>query len=285
MQHYLLFQHYFVLLTIAAVVLGLIVGSFINVVIVRYPKMLKATWTQECREFLKQPRTKPEKSFNLLYPGSHCPQCDTPIKVWHNVPLFSYLFLRGKCAHCKKIISPQYTIIELLTAAVTLIVLYRFGFSWQTLAALILSWGLVTLSGIDIKEKILPDSMTMPLLWLGLLLSLFHLFVPPFFAIIGASVGYLLLWGATKLYAIIRRREGMGHGDFKMLALLGAWLGVGSILNILIIASVLGLIFAVILIFNKRATLQQPLPFGPFLAIAGWLTLIWGSFILNWAIR
>ncbi|MCH9744751.1 MAG: A24 family peptidase, partial [Gammaproteobacteria bacterium] len=231
------------------------------------------------------PRTKPEKSFNLLYPGSHCPQCDTPIKVWHNVPLFSYLFLRGKCAHCKKIISPQYPIIELVTAAVTLIVLYRFGFSWQALAALILSWGLVTLSGIDIKEKILPDSMTMPLLWLGLLLSLFHLFVPPFLAIIGASVGYLLLWGAAKLYAIIRRREGMGHGDFKMLALLGAWLGVGSILNILIIASVLGLIFAVILIFNKRATLQQPLPFGPFLAIAGWLTLIWGSFILNWAIR
>ena len=281
MQYELLFQYNFMLLTIAAIVLGLIIGSFLNVVISRYPEMLKAAWTQECYEFLEQPISHAEKPINLLCPRSHCPQCKTPIKIWHNIPVLGYLLLLGRCKHCKKPISPQYPIIEAITAAITVLILYRFGLSWQALTALILSWGLIALSGIDVREHILPDSITLPILWLGLITNTWHLFVSPYLAIIGASVGYLLLWGVAKLYKAIRQRDGMGHGDFKMLAMLGAWLGIGAILNILIAATALGLVSAIILLISKRTTTEHPLPFGPFLAIAGWLTLMLGPFIVN----
>ncbi|HHJ14784.1 MAG TPA: prepilin peptidase, partial [Gammaproteobacteria bacterium] len=206
-------------------VLGLLVGSFLNVVIYRLPLMMQREWRRECLEFLEQPEDNPGDSFNLLVPRSRCGHCGHAITALENIPVISWLLLGGKCKACGARISLQYPLVELLTALASLSVAWRFGVSEQTLAALILTWALIAMSGIDIAHKLLPDSLTLPMLWLGILLGFFHVFVDLESSVIGAMAGYLSLWSVYIVFKLITGKEGMGHGDFKLLAMLGAWMG------------------------------------------------------------
>ncbi len=260
--------------------LGLVVGSFLNVVIYRYPIILKREWKQECHEFLNLPAEENVEPFNLIKPRSRCPQCHAPIKAWHNIPVLTYLILGGKCANCKKSISPIYPFVEILCAALTVLVFWHFGLTEKAVVATMFTWGLIVLSFIDINEQILPDTIVYILLWLGLLSSVFFMFANPNQAILGAIMGYLLLWAIAHVFKFIRKVDGMGHGDFKMLAMLGAWMGVYNILNIVIFATIAALIVGSIMMLNKKLTRQQPLSFGPFLAIGGWVTLMYGPSLL-----
>lgn len=271
------FQEQALLASIIFVILGLIVGSFLNVVISRYPRILQKQWENECLEFLNQNPAEFTSRVSLNKPRSQCPQCHKQLKIWHNIPVVSYLLLRGRCNFCKTHISYQYPVIEIITAFTTLLVFYRFGLSWQTFAALLFTWTLIAMSGIDFHEKIIPDTMTLPLLWLGLFYSTLGYFTTAPDAIFGAIIGYLFLWTIAKLYMLLRKREGMGYGDFKMLAMLGAWLGFTPLLYILIISSLLGLAACLILLCCKRFNSKYQLPFGPFLAIAGWLIMVYGT--------
>lgn len=271
-----------VLLIIAAIVIGLIFGSFFNVVISRYPVMLYQNWQEECNEFLKiETRTQKEK-FNLVTPRSRCPQCHIQLKAWQNIPLISYIFLRGRCANCQKPISLIYPTVEALTAILTLLVFWKFGLSYKTIPAIIFTWGLIVLSFIDIKEQILPDTITLPLLWLGLILNGFHIFASAQSAILGAAIAYSLLWIIAKSFKILRHKDGMGHGDFKLFACLCAWLGVGALLNILMVSVITSLLISIILLALRKMTKEQPIPFGPFLALGGWATFMFGPFVINW---
>ena len=264
------------------VLVGLSVGSFLNVVIYRFPLMLENDWKSQCRELLeiKDPNTEPVIS--LSKPASTCPQCGHKIRAWENIPLLSYLFLRGKCSSCHTHISIQYPLIELLTAALSLAVALKFGVSWQTLFALILTWSLVAMSVIDIHKQILPDDITLPVLWLGLLLGVFNIFIDPASSIIGAIVGYMILWSVYQLFKLITGKEGMGYGDFKLLALFGAWFGWTFIPLIIILSSASGAIIGItMMMFNKQER-NTPIPFGPYLAIAGWIAMMWGEQIISW---
>ena len=272
------------MLLIAAAIVGLIVGSFLNVVIVRYPNMLRDQWRRECQEHLELPIDKPSHTFNLLLPRSHCPHCHTPLKPWHNIPLLSFLFLGGRCAHCKHKISYLYPTVEFISGVLTVLVVWHFLLTWNMLAALVLTWALITLCFIDLKTQLLPDNITLPILWLGLFLSLFNVFTSPFQAITGAIFGYGVLWITATLFKWVRKKEGMGHGDFKMLGMLGAWFGIPMTLNILFVAVILGLLAAVLLIFAKKIRPNNPIPFGPFIALAGWVTMMAGPFFLHWLI-
>lgn len=269
------------LLIIFAAIIGLIIGSFLNVVIVRFPLMLEKRWRQECQEFLQLPVEPDAKKFNLLLPRSHCPHCHASIKIRHNIPVLSYLWLRGRCVACKKHISIQYPLIELLSAVTTVLVVCHFGLTWQSLTLLILTWALIVLFFIDLKKQILPDIITLTMLWLGLLLSLFYLWVTPYQAILGAIIGYGLLWITGTVYKLIRKKDGMGHGDYKMLAMLGAWVGVQMVLNILLFAVALGLITSILLLLMKKISAKNPIPFGPFIAVAAWVSLFSGPFIIH----
>lgn len=262
-------------------ILGLIIGSFLNVIIYRYPIMLKNEWRADCLEFLEKQPEKPPEKINLLYPPSHCPNCKTPIKAWQNIPVISYILLGGKCKYCKKSISLIYPIVEILSALIAIFIIFRFGVTIRALSALILSWGLIVLSFIDLKNLILPDLITLSLLWLGLFVNVFNLFVTPQEAILGAMSGYLFLWVTGKIFLMLRKIEGMGYGDFKMLAMFGAWLGVLPLLNILLVATLLSLFVAGILFLTKKITYTTPIPFGPFLVLGGWLTLLLGPFFVN----
>lgn len=263
-------------------IIGAIVGSFLNVVIYRYPIMLNLEWKNECLEFLNQTAAIPKVTFNLLLPRSHCPSCKKLIPFWHNIPIISYLILRGKCANCSVRISIQYPLVELLTAILSVLVFLKFGLTLPALSIWIFTCGLITLSFIDLEHQILPDLLTLSLLWLGLFVSTQHYFIASSTAIIGALVGYLFLFVIAKLYFYIRKTDGMGYGDCKMLGLFGAWLGIIPLINVLLISAVLGLLINIILIALKKADKNKPLPFGPYLAIAGWLTAMYGPFILNW---
>lgn len=274
-------QLHIILSAILAAILGLVIGSFLNVVIYRYPKMLKQMWKAECQEFLNQPPSRKPPRFNLIKPRSRCTKCKKTLKSWHNIPLFSYLYLRGKCAYCKTRISPMYPVVETLTAALSVITILRFGVSWVGLAALFFTWSLVALSFIDFKEKILPDTITITMLWLGLFANSFDLFTTPVNAILGALVGYTILWSIAKLFKFIRKIDGMGHGDFKMLAMLGAWLGIGMLLNTLLTAVLIALIISMILLAFKKISKKYPIPFGPYLAFGGFVTLIYGPMLSN----
>jgi len=273
-------MHLGLTLTLAAII-GLVIGSFLNVVISRYPKMLKQMWKAECEEFLNLPPAKKPPKFNLIKPRSHCTKCKKPIKAWHNIPVFSYLFLRGKCANCKAEISPIYPIVELLGAAIVVIIVCRFGVTWKAFSAVIFSWGLITLSFIDFKEQFLPDNITISLLWLGLFVNCYDFFTTPEYAIFGAIVGYAILWAVAKLFKAIRNKDGMGYGDFKMLAMLSAWLGIGMLLNILLISVTVAVIVSMILLAFKKIAKKNPIPFGPFLAFGGFVTLIYGPFLVD----
>jgi len=268
------------LLSIFAGILGLLIGSFLNVIIYRLPVMMKRSWTQECQEFLELPITEPSpKVFNLCLPASRCPQCDAGIKSYQNIPVLSYLFLKGKCANCKTKISIRYPFVEAFTGIASAIVAFQLGGGIETLFALFLTWTLIALSGIDIDHQLLPDNITLPVLWLGILLSLFGIFTDPVSSIIGAMAGYLSLWSIYQLFKLITGKEGMGYGDFKLLALFGAWFGWQYLMIIVLISSLVGAIIGISMMIILGRDKNIPIPFGPYLAIAGWIALLWGEAI------
>jgi len=258
-------------------ILGLCIGSFLNVVIYRLPLMMQREWRQDCLEFLEQPGAPDAESFNLLVPRSRCGHCGRQISATENIPILSYLILRGKCAGCGTSISIQYPLVEIFAALVSLIVGWHFGVSLQALAALVFSWSLIAASGIDIGHKILPDSITLPLMWLGILLSLFNVFIDIQSSIIGAMGGYLSLWSIFILFKLVTGKEGMGHGDFKLLAMLGAWTGWKMLFVIILTSSLVGAIVGITMIVLKKTERGTQIPFGPYLAAAGWLSLLWGA--------
>ena len=258
-------------------VLGALVGSFLNVVIYRLPVMMEREWRRDCLEFLEQQADSGTEVFNLVVPRSRCGACGHQITALENIPIVSYLVLGGKCSSCKIPISAQYPLVEAFTAVVTVAVGWHFGVSLQTLAALFLSWSLIAASGIDIGHKLLPDSITLPLLWLGLLLALFGVFVELEDAVIGAMAGYLSLWSIFMLFKLVTGKEGMGHGDFKLLAAFGAWLGWKPLLIVVLTSSLVGAVVGITMILLKRSDRGTQIPFGPYLAAAGWLTLLWGE--------
>ena len=258
-------------------VFGLLIGSFLNVVIYRLPIMLHREWQEE------QQASTLNLPFNLLSPRSHCPQCQKPVPIWANIPLLGYFIVKRKCVSCNQVISARYPLVELSTAVISVFIVWHFGLNIQGISALVLSWGLITLTAIDLDQQLLPDIITLPLLWLGLLLSIFNTHTNPKNAIIGGVTGYLFLWTVATLFKIIRKQEGMGGGDFKLLAVLGAWLGWQSLPAIVLIASLSGLILNMGLLLSKPYAHFKNLciPFGPYLALGGWIMLLWGPDIMR----
>jgi len=255
--------------------IGLLVGSFLNVVVYRLPIMLQQSWQTECRSLLKLSEEKAEK-FNLALPRSHCPHCKCSLRIIDNIPVISYLLSKGKCAHCQHKINIRYPLLEILSVVLSVIVAWQFGMSWQLIAGLIFTWSVLSLTFIDLEHELLPDIITLPLLWLGLLLNLFHIFTDINSAVIGAVTGYLSLWLVAWVFQLLTGKVGMGHGDFKLFALLGAWMGWQLLPFIIFISSVLGSVIGIILILLKKQNRQTPIPFGPYLILAGWLGLLWG---------
>lgn len=266
-----------VLLYGSAIALGLIIGSFLNVVILRLPRMLADQWRRDCSEL--SGGHVYAQTISLVHPPSHCPACGHRIRPLENIPVLSWLFLRGRCSACGSRISARYPLLEALSGVLTLLVLLRFGLSWQTPAALVLTWGLIALAFIDLDTRLLPDGITLPLLWLGLTLSLFGLFTDSRSAIIGAVAGYASLWLVFHAFRLLTGKEGMGFGDFKLVALFGAWLGWQILPQIILLSALTGSVLGVALIASGRHAKGVPLPFGPFLAAAGWISLLWGDAI------
>ncbi len=262
--------------------LSLIIGSFLNVVIYRLPMMMKNEWSQECREYLglKGQPSDIEK-LNLYLPFSHCTHCKKSLKLWHNIPIISYLVLRGKCAFCDAKISMRYPFVELLCCIASVYVAWRFGISWQTAVGLVFTWISVSLIFIDLDHHLLPDQLTLLLLWIGLLLSLFSIFTNSHDAIIGAVAGYLIFAIVQGLFKMATGKIGMGQGDYKFLAGLGAFLGWQQLPMIILLASIIGLLFGAVQMVIRNQFKSVPIPFGPYLAIAGWISLMWGPQILN----
>lgn len=265
----------------AVVVTGLLVGSFLNVVIYRLPLQLQRGWQRDARDFLgleEPPET--DTHFNLVVPASRCPSCQTPIRPWQNIPVISYLLLRGRCGHCQARISPQYPVVEMASAVLSAVIVLNFGLSTASALLLIFTWSLLALTVIDFNTRLLPDAITLPLLWLGLLANTQAMFVPLGDAVIGAAAGYLLLWSVYWLFRILTGKEGMGHGDFKLLAALGAWLGWQMLPLIIILASLVGAVVGLIGILLLGRDRQLAIAFGPYLAAAGWIALLWGQDIV-----
>ena len=258
--------------TFLAVLLGLLVGSFLNVVIHRLPIMLEREWRAE---YAQEP--VPAARYDLVMPRSRCPHCGHAITALENVPVISYLMLRGRCSTCHARISPRYVTIEVATGVLSGVVAWHFGFGAAALGGLLLTWGLVALAGIDIETQLLPDRITLPLLWLGLLFNLKGTFTDLNSAVLGAAAGYLSLWGMYHLFKLVTGKEGMGYGDFKLYALVGAWIGWQQLLVVILLASGVGAATGLALLALKRISdVDVPVPFGPFLAAAGWIALLWG---------
>lgn len=274
------------LLGVSVAVLGLLVGSFLNVVILRLPRMMEADWKRECRVMLELPEpAEAVPRISLTSPPSCCPKCRAPIRAWQNIPVLSWLLLRGRCAGCGTAISIQYPLVELVSAVASAVCAWRFGWSPQLAAALVLSWALIALTVIDLREMLLPDDITLPLLWLGLALSTVPVFAGMSASIWGGLLGYLSLWTVYHLFKLATGKEGMGYGDFKLLAALGAWFGGLALPMILLLSSVVGAVVGIALIVLRGRDRNVPIPFGPYLAGAGWLTLIWGDAIGNLVLR
>ena len=247
--------------------------------------MMFHQWTVQSREWLKIEVDETEPPPTLSKPASHCGNCKTPIKAWQNIPLISWLILKGKCASCKTKISARYPLVELLTGVLSAIVVYKFGWSLQSALGLLLTWILVAVSFIDFDHKILPDDFVLPMLWLGLALSLIPVFASPTEAIIGAIAGYLTFWIVFQAFLLLTGKEGMGHGDFKLMSLLGAWFGWMYLPQIVLVSTILGSIVGVALIIVKKADGKMAIPFGPYIAIAGWIAMLWGDEINHTYLR
>ncbi len=264
--------------------LGLMVGSFLNVVCLRLPQMMERDWHAQCRHLLAINEELPAQApFNLAFPASHCPHCQHKIRAWENIPVASFIALRGRCSGCSKPISVRYPLVEGLCGVLSFIVAWHFGVGWSCLAALGLTWALLALAVIDIDTQLLPDDITLPLLWAGLLIAAAGaLFTPLPSAVWGATAGYLILWVIYQLFKLITGREGMGYGDFKLLAALGAWLGWQALPVIVLLSSLVGALVGVSMILLRGRDRQLPIPFGPYLAVAGWISLLWGEPIMQW---
>ncbi|EJM48844.1 prepilin signal peptidase PulO-like peptidase [Pseudomonas sp. GM33] len=260
---------------------GLLVGSFLNVVIWRLPKMLERDWREQAHDILGLPGETPLPTYNLLLPHSQCPHCDHRIRAWENIPLLSYVFLRGRCSACAAAISPRYPLTELACGLLSAFVAWHFGFGWPAGLVLVLSWGLLAMSLIDAEHQILPDVLVLPLMWLGLVVNSFGLFVSLHEALWGAIAGYGLLWSVFWLFKLITGKDGMGHGDFKLLAMLGAWGGWQILPLTILLSSLVGAIIGLITLRLRHAKTSTPIPFGPYLAIAGWIALLWGGQITD----
>lgn len=269
---------------------ALIVGSFLNVVIHRLPIMMEREWREQCEELGKTspPREMPEGRFDLIVPQSHCPSCGHEIKAWQNIPVISYLLLSGRCANCKESISARYPFVETLTGVLAAVCAWRFGVGWEAAMAIVLTLTLVPISMIDADTQLIPDSIVLPLVWVGLSMSLFHpmagsdvLFISPRDAIVGAIAGYLSLWTVYQLFKLATGKEGMGYGDFKLLAALGAWLGWQQLPIIILMSAVVGAIVGIGMMVFRNHGRSVPMPFGPYLAAAGWITMLWGETIKN----
>jgi leader peptidase (prepilin peptidase) / N-methyltransferase len=273
-----------------ALVLGLVVGSFLNVVIYRLPIILERQWQAQCAQLSTENAVGPampagahQAPFNLVVPRSTCPACKAPISAIHNIPVLSYLALRGRCARCQASISARYPMVELLSGLSTAVVAWKLGFGWAAACAMLVTWFLIALTFIDLDHQLLPDALTLPLLWLGLLASLtgwassaHALPSDPASAIGGATIGYVSLWALYHVFRLLTGKEGMGYGDFKLLAALGAWLGWQLLLPIVLLSAAVGAIVGIALIAMRRKERGHPIPFGPFLAAAGWLAMLWG---------
>ena len=257
--------------------LGLLVGSFLNVVILRLPRRMEWQWKRDSREILGEPELYDPPPPGIVVERSHCPHCGHQLSWYENIPVLSWVALRGKCRSCKAPISIQYPAVELLTMLLFVACVWRFGFGWQGFGALVLTGFLVALSGIDIRTQLLPDSLTLPLMWLGLIASLDNLYMPAKPALLGAIVGYVSLWSVWWLFKQATGKDGMGHGDFKLLAALGAWCGLSGLLPIILISAVAGAIIGALLLAVQGRDRATPIPFGPYLAIAGWITFMWGD--------
>jgi leader peptidase (prepilin peptidase)/N-methyltransferase len=273
-------------LIVSALLVGLVVGSFLNVVIYRLPVILDRQWRADCAELsgaAQQPPAAPVARFNLIVPRSTCPSCQAPIKAMHNIPVLSYLLLRGRCANCRARINARYPAVELLCALLTASVAWHFGYGAPAACGIVVTWFLIALTFIDLDHQLLPDSLTMPLLWLGLLSSIAgwgspagNLPVDPESAIAGAVIGYVSLWTVYHAFRLLTGKEGMGYGDFKLLAAFGAWLGWRMLLPIVLLSAIVGALVGMALIVGRRHQRGTPIPFGPFLAAAGWVALMWG---------
>ncbi len=281
-----LFSQSAALFTAVVFALGLVIGSFLNVVIHRLPLMMELEWREQCAELGKQPPAEnlPEGRFNLIIPQSHCPSCGQPIRYWQNIPVISYLSLRGRCANCRASISARYPAVELLTALLVAACAWRFGVGWEAVMAVVLTFGLVPITFIDAETQLIPDAIVLPLMWLGLAMSLFHpvagsetLFIAPRDAIVGAMAGYLSLWSVYQLFKLVTGKEGMGYGDFKLLAALGAWLGWQQLPSIILMSALVGAVVGLSLMVFRKHDRSVPIPFGPYLAAAGWITMLWGD--------
>ncbi|BAJ00226.1 prepilin peptidase [Shewanella violacea] len=290
-------SHNLWLFSAIAFIFAAVIGSFLNVVIHRFPVMMKREWQQECNQYLNEYHKElidpisneleraidgyPEK-YNLIVPGSACPKCKTDIKPWHNLPVIGWLMLQGKCASCSSPISARYPIIELLTGLAVAFLALHFGPTLEFAFATVLTFVLIALTGIDLDEMLLPDQLTLPLLWLGLIINLDSTFASPSDALIGAAAGYLSLWSVFWAFKLLTGKDGMGYGDFKLLAVFGAWFGWQLLPQIILLSSIVGAVVGIMLIISKRLNKGNPIPFGPYIALAGWIAMIWGNNINTW---
>ena len=265
----------------AAAGLGLLVGSFLNVVILRLPRRLEWQWKNDSREILGEPDLYDPPPPGIVVEPSHCPHCGHRLSWYENIPLFSWLALRGKCRACEAPISAQYPLVELLTMLLFVACVWNFGFGWQGFGALVLTSFLIALSGIDLRTQLLPDQLTLPLMWLGLIGSVDHLYIAAKPAVVGAVIGYLSLWSVWWVFKQLTGKEGMGHGDFKLLAALGAWIGLQGILPTILLSSLVGAVIGSIWLAAKGRDRATPIPFGPYLAVAGWIVFMWGEQIIG----
>lgn len=263
-------------------VFGLLIGSFLNVVIYRLPVMLECDWKKQAREILGLEPAPQAERFSLVFPASRCPHCSASVRAWQNIPVLSYLFLRGRCANCRERISPRYPLIEALAGLAAAYMAWRFGISWAALGGMLFAWSLLTLTFIDLDHQLLPDDITLGLLWLGLLFSLGDVFVSTEAAVIGAVAGYGSLWLVFQSFKLLTGKEGMGYGDFKLFAALGAWLGWQQLPLVILLASATGAVLGVLAILVRGRDRAQPIPFGPFLAIAGLIAFLWGEPLVDW---
>ncbi len=265
--------HLFIFLSF---VIGLMVGSFLNVVIHRLPKMMERTWHQQCAE-LQGKEVKALPIYNIATPRSLCPNCGYKITACENIPVLSYLFLKGRCSQCHQKVSLRYPVVEILTSILSGYIAWHFGFSLLTLAALIFVWAMIVLAAIDFDTQLLPDDITLPLLWLGLLINLNNGFTHIQSAIVGAVIGYLILWSIYWVFKIVTGKEGMGYGDFKLLAAIGAWFGWSMLPLVILLSSMAGAIIGLVVMFSSGQKRDIPIPFGPYLAIGGVVALLWGN--------